>query len=383
MINIAIVHSVAKIGGAERVSQMLLTGISSDKVTGHLVCPEGGALESWSRDNGIKFSILPMEQPGLSNAIASIKQALIWNTWLRKNNIDIVHTADPYCTRAVTLGAKLAGVKVLSHYHFPFSYDHLSWLLKRLPKPSVSVFCSEELRDNVGEHLTKIAPEMGLITIHNGVDVARFIPSPTPESAFIKIGIIANLQKRKGHDEFLNMASILSSKHNNLQFHIIGGDLLEEPREDYLKAKAEGLGLTNITTFHGQVPDVLSRINSLDIVVCASHQEAFPIAILEAMAMRKAIVSTNVNGIPEAITDGETGLLVPAFDAEKLALAVESLLIDVDKRKELAAAARASVVKDFNMQVFIAKFERLYKNVHQGELQQGEEKPILNSISRS
>ncbi|GAC29776.1 glycosyltransferase [Brumicola pallidula] len=365
MINVAIVHSVAKIGGAERVSQMLLSNINPECFKFYLVCPKDGPLKEWANENNISFSMLPLTQPSISNPLVTIKQAIKWKNWLQKNSIHIVHTADPYCTRAISIAAKLAGVKLLSHYHFPFSFEQLSWLLKRLPKPYVSVFCSEDLKQDVGRHLAKITPKMRLETIHNGVDVERFMPTQRLKRDSIDIGIVANLQERKGHDDFLDMAYILSKKHKDLHFHIIGGDILEEPREVYLKAKANDLGLTGITTFHGQVPDVLSRIDALDIVVCASHQEAFPIAILEAMAMQKAIVSTDINGIPEAIEHDKTGLLVPAYSPEKLAEAIELLLGNPKKCEQLALAARENVVEQFNKFVFISKFENLYMDVYQ------------------
>ncbi len=133
-----------------------------------------------------------------------------------------------------------------------------------------------------------------------------------------------------------------------MHFDIIGGDILEEPREAFLKTMAEELGLEQSLTFHGQVPDVLSRLNKLDIVVCASHQEAFPIAILEAMAMKKPIVSTNVNGIPEAIEDQLSGLLVEPHSPSHLAVAVSTLIQDENKRQTLAINARARVEEHFN-----------------------------------
>jgi glycosyltransferase involved in cell wall biosynthesis len=364
MINVAIVHSVAKIGGAERVSQMLLSNINSEFFRCHLVCPEDGPLREWANENTINFSILPLQQPSISDLLATIRQTIKWKDWLQKNNIHIVHTADPYCTRAISIGVRLAGAKLLSHYHFPFSFQQLSWLLRKLPKPYVSVFCSEDLENDVGGHLAKIAPKMRLQTIHNGVDVERFVPKQILKRKPVEIGIVANLQERKGHDDFLEMAFILSKNYRYLNFHIIGGDILESPREGYLKNKANELGLSGITTFHGQVPDVLSLIDALDIVVCASHQEAFPIAILEAMAMQKAIVSTDINGIPEAIEHDKTGLLVPAFSPKKLAQAIELLLNNPIKCEQLASAAREKVVEKFNKFIFISKFEKLYMDVY-------------------
>lgn len=363
MIKIAFLHSVAKIGGAERVSQMLMSNIDKSAFTPVLVCPELGSLSDWAIDQGIAFTQLPMKQPGISNAVSSLKQVMHWVKWLKAERINIIHTADPYCTRAVAIAARFAGVKVLSHFHFPFEYSHLSWLFKGIPKPSVCVFCSDDLQHELGGYLRNVSPTSRLKSIHNGVDVSRFQPTQASHSENLHIGIVANLQKRKGHDEFIQMAAILAKRYDNLHFDIIGGDILEEPREAKLKALAVDLGLGKNLTFHGQVADVQSRLAKLNIVVCASHQEAFPIAILEAMAMQKPIVSTNVNGIPEAIIDGHSGLLVKPHNAEQLAEAVARLIDAPVLQKSIAENARTRVVEHFNVGIFIDKFMRLYKEM--------------------
>jgi glycosyltransferase involved in cell wall biosynthesis len=237
MINIAFVHSVAKIGGAERVSQMLMLGLDKQAFSCTLICPDLGELCDWATEHAIPSHQLPLEQPGLSNAFATIKQSVEWIRWFNTNQIDIVHTADPYCTRAISIAAAMSGVKVLSHFHFPFERKQLSWLLKRLPKPDICVFCSEDLQQEVGAHLQSIVPNIPMRTIHNGVDITRFKPTKNIKSDSVHIGIVANLQKRKGHDEFIHMAALLAKDYDGLCFHIIGGDILEEPREPKLKQR--------------------------------------------------------------------------------------------------------------------------------------------------
>ncbi|MFC4700148.1 glycosyltransferase [Glaciecola siphonariae] len=363
MIKIAFVHSVAKIGGAERVSQMLMQGLGKADFTSALVCPEHGDLISWAQNNNIASFLLPLEQPGLSTALSTLSQTFQWYKFLKAQGIDIIHTADPYCTRAVAIAAKLAGVKLLSHFHFPFTLGQLTWLLRGMPRSDRYVFCSQDLQSDITKHLVTLAPNASCEVIHNGVDVSRFSPSTKKVRESLHVGIVANLQKRKGHDEFIEMAAILVSNYTHLHFHIIGGDILEAPREPYLKQKCTEAGLQSSMTFHGQVPDVLKLLDELDIVVCASHQEAFPIAILEAMAMQKAIVSTRVNGIPEAIVDSESGLLVNAHDPSQLAQAVASLIDDESKRSYLANNARKRVVEHFGLESFVTKFEQTYKSL--------------------
>jgi glycosyltransferase involved in cell wall biosynthesis len=223
--------------------------------------------------------------------------------------------------------------------------------LRYLPKPDVCVFCSKDLENEVGTHLQTISPSSQLLTIHNGVNIERFSPTKREAGADLNVGIIANLQFRKGHDEFIHMASILVKNYDNIWFHVIGGDLLQEPREAILKKLAMELNVQDKVTFHGQVPDVLNELDALDIVVCASHQEAFPIAILEAMAMQKAIVSTNVNGIPEAVIDGQSGILTSPHHPIQLATAVSKLIDNPQLRQELATNARTRVVEMFSSDV--------------------------------
>ena len=106
-------------------------------------------------------------------------------------------------------------------------------------------------------------------------------------------------------------------------------------------------------TFHGQVSNVRELLAGLDVFVCASHEEAFPVSILEAMACARPIVSTNVNGIPEAIEHERSGLLVPPQAPEALADAVGGLLTDEPRRRSLGDAARARVTDRFTTKHFV------------------------------
>jgi len=117
--------------------------------------------------------------------------------------------------------------------------------------------------------------------------------------------------------------------------------------------------------FHGQVKNVRDYLNELDIVVCASHQEAFPISMLEAMAFDLPIVTTDVNGIPEAIRDDESGLLFPAQDTEAMACALEKLLENPEKRRRLGRHARVRVVEQFSQVRFQEKLSDFYRQAEE------------------
>jgi glycosyltransferase involved in cell wall biosynthesis len=99
---------------------------------------------------------------------------------------------------------------------------------------------------------------------------------------------------------------------------------------------------------------------SLDVMVSASRQEGLPIAILEGMASSRPIVATPVGEVPALITDQQTGLIVPADDAESLAGAISVLLRDAQLRARLGAAARKRIEDEYSSARMTAEYVRVY-----------------------
>ena len=97
-----------------------------------------------------------------------------------------------------------------------------------------------------------------------------------------------------------------------------------------------------------------------DVVVHPSTEEGFSNAILEAMAAGKPVVAARVGGNPEAVVDGETGLLVPLGDAEALAAATVRLLADPGEARRLGAAGRGRAAKLFALTTMVGAYEALY-----------------------
>jgi len=194
------------------------------------------------------------------------------------------------------------------------------------------------------------------------VTIERVLTSYLALADLALLLVYANLQEKKGHLDFNEMASILVAKGLSAEFHIIGGDILASPRQPLLVEKVNTLGLAAFFTFHGQVQNVLPMLHSLDILVCTSHEEVFPISILEAMSVGLPIVATNVNGIPEAIEHNESGLLVEPFSPEQLASAVERLKQNTSEMSRLGSNARERVVQHFSKSAFNQKLRRVYKN---------------------
>lgn len=362
---VAYAHSVGAVGGAERVSLSLM---SCERVPSVLFSPPEGGLAEEAL--GLEVTCYPLSEglPDLKRPIATIAGWVgLWRG-LRNANVGLIHTGDILAFRALQPLTRLLSLPTVCHVHFPYEASFLRWVFGHGRQPDVFLYCSDELQRAMEPLLTPLCPASAHVVIHNGVDTQRFTSRAVPlQNSTVHIGIVANLQERKGHVEFLEMAKLLRQPDNTLRFHIIGGDILGETRAPELKALARHLGIDHIVTFHGQVADVPAQLASLDIVVCASHEEAFPLSILEAMAAARPIVATGVNGIPEAIDHGRSGLLVPARNPQALAAAVARLLSDRQSAVDMGQCAAKRVQARFGLEVFRKRVSELYKGLMHGE----------------
>lgn len=354
-------HHEGVIGGAERVTLATIEAIG-DKYKTILLSPEG-ELQKEASKLGTLVHPINWSQPSLKSPLKTLRNYLNLIMILKKYQPSIVHTGDILALRALYFACRCCLTNIVCHVHFPYSFSFIDWVFKRINHISTFIYCSNELKENLSSKLSSVVSCDHHLTIHNGVDTKKFCPPKNSMSRSIQaIGIIANLQKRKGHDDFIHMAKILVKSNPLLNFHIIGGDILEAPRQGELLKLVKALGLTDKITFHGQVKDVKEKINMLDVVVCASHTEAFPLTILEAMACEKPIVTTNVNGITEAV-DSSTAILVPPHDPEALAEGVQTILNKPEQAMSLAHQARQTVLEKYSSDIYACKVLQLYSNL--------------------
>lgn len=115
--------------------------------------------------------------------------------------------------------------------------------------------------------------------------------------------------------------------------------------------------------FAGFQKNVNQFVNVVDVFVLPSIMEGFGIVLLEAMALRKAIVACRVGGIPEVITDGVTGILVPPKDSNALAKAIVGLITDEKAKQRFGEAARQVVEEQFSQEIAMKRIENLYRDL--------------------
>lgn len=200
-------------------------------------------------------------------------------------------------------------------------------------------------------------------TIYNGLDLATFDPRSCEHvdqlasgENSVLIGCVGNLNTIKGHEYFVRAMPEILRSFPPARFVLIG----EGAERSHLEQLSRSLGVADaviLTGFRENVPALLAQI---DLYVQPSLRESFGIAILEAMAASKCVVASDVDGIPEVVLDGVTGLLVPPADVDAIARAVCSLLGDAARRDGMGIAGRARVEQEFDIKATAGAYQQLY-----------------------
>lgn len=212
-------------------------------------------------------------------------------------------------------------------------------------------------------------PRGRLELIYNGIDMppeergdrgALRAALGLPESAVV-VTQVANLIPYKGHADLLDaFATARAAASVELALCLVGRD---DGIGAELAAKAEALGLAGCVAWLGARDDVAAILAASDVGVLSSHQEGFSNAVLEGMAAGLPMVVTRVGGNPEAVIDGDTGLVVEPRDSAGLAEALVRLAEDAALRRRLGAAARRRVEADFSLARCRDRYERLYASL--------------------
>ncbi len=178
----------------------------------------------------------------------------------------------------------------------------------------------------------------------------------------IVLATIARLAPNKGHTYLLQAIRILVERYPNLLYLIPGEGDMQWRGDGGLRGELErqvgDLGIQENVRFLGYVADIQSVLRATDLLVSPSLLEGMQVALLEAMATGLPIVATNIGGTPDAVIDGETGLLVPAADPAALAAATTTMLGDPARMKSMGAAGRQRVEQCFDAQLIADRFLR-------------------------
>ncbi len=205
-----------------------------------------------------------------------------------------------------------------------------------------------------GDSLSKIN------VIHCGVDTAKFAyrsaaTEPVQDAGPFKIVCTGTLHEVKGQAYLIDACRELRDRQVNFECHLIG----DGPDREALKSRVAALGLTKHIVLHGRLPqdEVARHLASADVLVAPSvptkcgRREGIPVVLMEAMSAGVPVIASDLSGIPELVLDGETGLLTPPRDVERLSAALLRMASDPALRIQLAIQARRKVEREFDLRV--------------------------------
>ena len=183
----------------------------------------------------------------------------------------------------------------------------------------------------------------------------------------VRITTVGNVNPEKGLEYFVEMARLLTQRHAGLFFVIVGELPTTQKRyERRLRRLITQYQLNNVA-FYGPTDDVASVLKATDIFVCSSVTESGPMSVWEAMAMEKAIVSTDVGAVSTYIRDGENGFVVAVKDVQGLSDRVSVLTEDKELRFRLGRRARITAEENLDVGLCAEKHWRFYHQVLAGE----------------
>jgi glycosyltransferase involved in cell wall biosynthesis len=167
---------------------------------------------------------------------------------------------------------------------------------------------------------------------------------------------VARLEPEKGHRTLIDAWPVVLASHPEAWLLVVG----EGSERNSLEAQAASLGISERVVFTGRREDVPAVTAALDISVLPSYREAQGLSVLEAMALSRPVVASNVGGIPEMIEEGVSGLLVPPGDCDSLAGAIVRLLSDHPLADMLAKRGHDLVHERFCIELMTGSIEALY-----------------------
>lgn len=283
---------------------------------------------------------------------------------IRKNGISLVHLNNGiYEGLAGLLAAKFTGVPCIAHIRGTETLTKLERSLGRWLKNIVTLNSYVE-----NEYIKTFGPEK-VSLIFNGVDLEAYenVPRGALRSEYgldkecILIGTIARLVPGKGISEFLTAASRVLKIMNRVKFLVVGDDPFGGAYAEDQKRLCRDLGIERYVIFTGWRNDMPKVLSDLDVVAQVSTSpEGMSLTPIEAMALSKPVIATDVPGYTDTVLDGITGYIVPKGDTSLLADKILSLAKDPGQAISFGALGRKRVQEHFDVKITAKKIEYLY-----------------------
>lgn len=347
------------VGGSERQFATLANSLNPDSFRLKLGClqRQGAFL-----DGVDQIAEFPLGGSFLTRQAQRARCALARH--LRANQVAVAHSFDFYSNLMLIPVARLARVPVVVGSQRQMG-DLLTPLQFRLQAALFRlcdrVTCNSHAAAN--RLLEAGLRESKVVVIPNALPDAAFAetaPAFPRSPGLLRVSLIARMNSRvKNHTMFLRVAARLASRFPSLEFLLVG----DGPLRQELENLAVQLGIRSRVLFLGERYDIPAILAATDISVLPSSSESLPNVVLESMAAGVPVVATDVGGTRELLRSGETGLLVPPNDEDKLTEALECLLTSSSLRIEYGRRAKQLAKAGFRVERIGGQYENLYADL--------------------
>lgn len=335
----------------------------------------------WLKEHGIRH--VPVKMTRSFSPVADAGALLDLARVFQRERVDIVHTHTPKAGLLGQLAARMAGVPVVVNtIHGFYFHDDMRPLPRRFYVLMEQIAAAqsdhilsqnpEDIRTAIAE---RIAPAERLELLGNGIDLGRFDPASISEEERLRtraecgfephdvvVGFVGRLVEEKGILELFEAIRLLRSSCPRVRLLVIGP--VDTEKADVLRPeRARDFGIDGVTYFAGMRQDMPRLYAAMDIFVLPSHREGFPRAPMEAAAMARPVVVTDIRGCREVVEAEKTGLFVPVRNAVQLAGAIRVLVDAPSRRSAMGEAGRKLAEQKFDERRVFATVASSYERL--------------------
>lgn len=352
------------VGGTEGQLVLLMRGLVRDHSLTVICTRHDGAFSGDARRLGAQVRVLGLRSgwdPRATGRIAAL---------LRNHPPDIVHTFLFGFDLCANRAAHESGVPVILSSRRQLAtwkkWRHL-WLQRKANALVDGIVANSRAVARFVIEQEHVDPDL-LYVIPNGIDADAFIAHVDVEHARRRckippdkrvVGIVANFSPVKDYPLFIAMAERLLRRRTDVHFLAVGAGPLVERIEDLVEKRGLWEHFTRVSTICER-PDLYA---TMDVCVLCSKVEGFPNALIEAMAAGTPVVAADVGGVPELVTDGQTGRLVSSRDPEDFAEAVSGLLDHPEEARRIALGAAEYVRRELTVDNMVDTYRALYADL--------------------
>jgi L-malate glycosyltransferase len=357
------------VGGSQTHLLQVLRLLDRRRFEPMLCCLSGqGALLETATQTGttvVSVGLGGLKSPAALGALVRLTR------FMRRERIDVVHNYLLRANLVGTLAARAAGIPVtLTSKRGCHERHGLELASARLSNRLADCVTTNANAVRTFVHDNEGCPLEKMVVIPSGIDTDHFAPLPLNDAKERlglpadrpTVGIVTRNRVRKGVEEFVRAMAAVRERLPDASAVVVG----ELSLDDGLSGLVHTLGLDGHLHVLGPRSDMPEVLSAFDLFVLSSHDEGMSNAILEAMAMQKPVVATDVGGTSEVVQHGRTGLLVPPKDPAALAQAISQILAaPQESAAAMGARGRAVVVERFSARAMVRQMEDLYTHLLQ------------------